>query len=88
VHGGVVAGVWDQVLAFACMIQGTPGHTATFSTHYRAITPLHEELRFEAWVERTDGRRVFARGHCHAGGTLVSEADGLFIQFRGSPVPG
>jgi len=82
VHGGVVAAVWDQVLAYACMIQGTPGHTATLTAHYRAITPLHRELRFEAWVERRDGRRIHARGRCHAGDTLVSEAEGLFIRFR------
>ncbi len=89
VHGGVVAAVWDQVLAFACMLRGTPGHTATLSTHYRAITPLHETLRFEAWVERAEGRRVHARGHCHAGDKLVSEADGVFIRFRdGFAAPG
>jgi acyl-coenzyme A thioesterase PaaI-like protein len=82
VHGGVVAAVWDQVLAFACMIQGTPGHTASFTTHYRAITPLHTELRFVAWVERSEGRKVYARGACHAGETLVSEAEGVFIRFR------
>lgn len=82
VHGGVVAAVWDQVLAYACMIRGTPGHTATFTTHFRAITPLHQVLRFEAWVERSDGRRIHAHGRCHAGDTLVSEADGLFIRFR------
>lgn len=87
VHGAVVAGVWDQVLAFACMVQGTPGHTATLTTHYRAITPLHQELRFEAEVERTDGRRIYARGRCHAGATLVSEAEGMFILFRHGPTP-
>jgi acyl-coenzyme A thioesterase PaaI-like protein len=87
VHGAVVAGVWDQVLAFAAMIAGQPGHTATLTTHYRSITPLHEELRFVAWLERTDGRRIFARGTCHAGDKLVSEVEGMFIQFRGGPMP-
>ena len=87
VHGGVVAAVWDQVLAFACMIAGTPGHTATFTTHFRAITPLHTELRFEAWVERTDGRRIHAQGRCHAGDKLVSEAEGVFIRFRDGMTP-
>lgn len=87
VHGGVVAAVWDQVLAFACMIRGIPGHTASLTTHYRAITPLHRELRFEAWVDRTDGRRVYAQGRCHAGDTLVSEAEGVFIQFRNGAMP-
>lgn len=82
VHGGVVAAVWDQVLAYACMLQGSPGHTATFTTHFRAITPLHQELRFEAWVERSEGRRIHAHGRCRAGDTLVSEAEGMFIRFR------
>ena len=79
VHGGVVAAVWDQVLAYACMVHGMPGPTATFTTHFRAITPLGQPLRFEAWVERSEGRRVYARGRCHAGDKLVSEADGIFI---------
>jgi acyl-coenzyme A thioesterase PaaI-like protein len=86
VHGGVVAAVWDQVLAYACMVRGTPGHTASFTTSFRAITPLHQDLRFEGWVERTEGRRVHARGQCHAGGTLVSEAEGVFVQFRDGAV--
>jgi len=79
VHGGVVAAIWDQVLAYACMVRGMPGPTATFTTHFRAITPIHQALRFEAWVERSEGRRVYARGRCHAGDKLVSEADGVFI---------
>jgi acyl-coenzyme A thioesterase PaaI-like protein len=87
VHGAIVAGVWDQVLAYACMVRGTPGHTATLTTHYRAITPLHRELRFEAWVERTEGRRIYARGSCRAGDTLVSEAEGMFILFRNGSTP-
>jgi hypothetical protein len=87
VHGGVVAAVWDQVLAFACMLQGTPGHTATFTTHFRAITPLHQELRFEAWVDRTDGRRIYAVGRCEVDGKVVSEADGMFIRFRDGQTP-
>lgn len=87
VHGGIVAAVWDQVLAYACLLHGTPGHTATLTTHFRAITPLHEALRFEAWVERTEGRRVHARGLCRAGDRVVSEAEGLFIRFRDGLAP-
>jgi acyl-coenzyme A thioesterase PaaI-like protein len=82
VHGAIVAGVYDQVLAFAAMINGTPGHTATLTTKFRAITPLHEELRFEGWVERTDGRKIFTRGSCHAGDKLLSEAEAMFILFE------
>jgi hypothetical protein len=86
VHGGVIAAVWDQVLAFAAMVHGMPGPTATLTTRYRAVTPLHEEVRFEAWVERTEGRRVYARGHCHVGGKLVTDADAMFVA-RNEPMP-
>ncbi|MCB9564240.1 MAG: PaaI family thioesterase [Kofleriaceae bacterium] len=82
VHGGVVAMVFDQILAFAAVAAGIPGHTRSLTTAYRRITPLHTELRFAAWVERTEDRKVFVRGDCHAGDTLVSEADAVFIRFR------
>lgn len=82
VHGAIVAGVYDQVLAFAAMMNGTPGHTGTLTIKYRKITPIDTELCFEAWVERRDGRKVFAAGHCHAGGELLTEAEGLFILHR------
>ncbi len=81
VHGGVVAMVYDQVLAFGALAAGTPGHTGSLTTHYRRITPLHVELRFEAWVERTEGRKIFTRGRCVADDVVVSEAEGLFIRF-------
>lgn len=84
VHGAVVAGVYDQVLAFAAMANHTPGHTATLTTKYRRITPLYAELRFEAWVERVEGRKVFTRGRCHAEGDMVTEAEALFIRHASS----
>lgn len=83
VHGAMVAAVYDEVLAFAGMINGTPGHTGTLTIKYRGITPLHTELRFEAWVERTDGRKITVHGSCYAGDTLCTEAEALFIQFQG-----
>ena len=86
VHGAVVAGVYDQVLAFAAMVNGTPGHTAYLTTHYRSITPIQTPLRFETWVERTEGRKIFTKGACYApGDTLVTEAEALFIEYRSVP---
>ncbi len=82
VHGAIVAGVYDQLLAFAAMVKGTPGHTAFLTTRYRAITPIDQPLRFEAWVDRLDGRKTFTSGQCFAGDTLVSEAEALFIKYK------
>jgi hypothetical protein len=83
VHGGVIAAVYDQLLSLAGMACAAGGPTATLTVQFRRPTPLHVPLRFEAWVERLEGRKVFTRGTCHAGGELLSESDGLFVRYRG-----
>lgn len=80
VHGGIVSAVYDQLLAMATLIRGHGGMTASLTIQYRKKTPLDRELRWTAWTERIEGRKVFARGACHVGEELVSEAEGLFIR--------
>ncbi len=83
-HGGVVSAIFDEVLAMATIVSGLAGATASLKVEYRRPTPLHEDLRFEAWVERVQRRRIQVRGHGLLGGEVLSEAEGLFIR----PVPG
>jgi acyl-coenzyme A thioesterase PaaI-like protein len=78
-HGGVIAMIWDEVLALANAVLGFGGPTGELTVRYRAPSPLHQPLRFEAWHERRDGRRIVARGQCRAGDILVSEAEGVFV---------
>jgi acyl-coenzyme A thioesterase PaaI-like protein len=68
VHGGWVAAAFDEVLGFAQSLTGSPGMTGTLTIRYRQPTPLHTELQFDAWIERVDGRKIFARGNLKAGG--------------------
>jgi len=84
VHGSIVASVYDQLLALAAIAAGHGGPTATLTVHFRKMTPLHVGLRFDAWVDRVDGRKAFVRGTCHAGAELLSESEGLFVRFRGA----
>ena len=79
VHGGFVAAAFDEVLGFAQSLTGSPGMTGTLQIRYRAPTPLHTELKLEAWVEKVEGRKIFARGNIHAEALLTAEADGIFI---------
>jgi len=79
VHGGIIAAAFDEVLG---MVQSTTGHggmTGTLTIKYRHPTPLHRELHFLGWVERVEGRKIFARGTLHAGDVLCAEAEGIFI---------
>ncbi len=79
VHGGWVAAAFDEVLGMAQTLSGRPGMTGTLTVRYRNPTPLHQPLRFEAWIERVEGRKIFARGTLHAGETLCAEAEGIFV---------
>lgn len=82
VHGGMVALAFDEILGIVNIANGSPGMTGTLTIRYRKPTPLYREVRFEAWVEHVEGRRVRSRAELHAGDMLCAEADGLFIQPR------
>ena len=82
VHGGWVACAFDEMLGIANIAAGHPGMTARLTVHYRRPTPLFRELRFRAWLERVEGRRIVSRAEVWDGDTLTAEADGLFVQPR------
>ncbi len=79
VHGGFVAAAFDEVLGFVQSLSGQPGFTGTLSVRYRKPTPLHSELRFDAEIERSEGRKVFTRGEVYAGTLLCAEAEAIFV---------
>lgn len=88
VHGGWVAAAFDEVLGYANSLSGSPGMTARLTVNYRRPTPLHTPLRFEAQLDRVEGRKIYVTGQVYAQDELTAEADGLFVsvqpeKFRG-----
>lgn len=79
VHGGFVAAILDEVLGAAQASTGRPGMTARLEVQYRAPTPLHTELVATGWVDRVEGRKIFAAGEVRAGDTVTARAEGLFV---------
>jgi acyl-coenzyme A thioesterase PaaI-like protein len=79
VHGGFVAAAFDEVLGYVQSLGGNPGMTARLTVHYRRPTPLHTELRIEAQLARSEGRKIFTEGRILARGEVTAEAEGLFI---------
>ncbi len=80
VHGGVCALVLDHMLGEAAS-QGLtkPLFTGTITVKYLRGTPLGP-LRSEAFVDRTDGVKAFARGIISDAAGITAEAEGVFIQ--------
>ena len=79
VHGGIIAGLFDEVLGIANITAGVGAMTGTLTIRYRSPTPLYSELRLVGRTDRIDGRKVFTRGTLHAGDRLCVEAEGIFI---------
>jgi acyl-coenzyme A thioesterase PaaI-like protein len=79
VHGGVIAGMFDEVLGVANIAAGAGAMTGTLTIVYRSPTPLYEQLRLEGHTSAIDGRKVHTTGTLHAGDRLCAEASGVFI---------
>ncbi|WP_193605313.1 PaaI family thioesterase [Nocardioides dongkuii] len=81
VHGGVSAMLLDQMLGEAAGAGGKPGMTGTLTLRYRQGTPLGN-LRAEAWIDRAEGVKTFAKGHIIGPEGVTVEAEGVFILPR------
>ena len=82
VHGGVVAGVFDELLGCTCVVNDVSGFTGTLSIRYASLTPLGVPITMRGWVDRVEGRKTFATGTFHHGETLCATAEGIFIGPR------
>ena len=79
-HGGYVAAAFDDVLGLAQDLAGQSGMTGRLTVHYRRPTPLHQEHRFVARLDRVEGRKIFTTGELYdPDGNVLAEGEGLFI---------
>lgn len=80
VHGGICALMLDHLLGEAASDGLTKPHfTGTITLRYLRGTPLGR-VRTEAWVDRVDGVKTFARGTISDAEGITVEADGIFIR--------
>ncbi|WP_218822290.1 PaaI family thioesterase [Geodermatophilus pulveris] len=85
VHGGVVATLLDHLLARAVRAAGRGGLTATLTVRYRRPVPLGVPLLLTAEAGESSGRRTTATARVvaeDAPGTVLAEAEGLFVALR------
>lgn len=82
VHGGIISGVYDQVLAYCGIANGTPGFTASLRINYLKPTPLFKPLRFSCQISKIDERQIHIEGKCYCVEELLSTAEGLFIHYE------
>lgn len=80
VHGGICALLLDHILGeVASEGLNLPKFTGTISVKYLRGTHLGP-LRAEAFVERSEGVKTWARGYLKDGEGVTVEAEGVFIK--------
>ncbi len=79
VHGGFIAAIFDVVLARAQQLCGRVGLTGQLSVKYLDATPINHPIRFEATLDRVEGKKVFVSGACFYGKKKTAECNGLWI---------
>lgn len=82
-HGGVVPLLFDDVLGHLVAYGRSPSRTAYLHVDYRRLTPLGRDLAVRGWIDRTEGRKIWARGELRLGDDVLAEAEGLFVVARG-----
>ena len=55
--------------------------TGKLTIRYRRPTPINTDLRFEAWIDHQQGRRLTAHAHCLSNGEVTAEAEALFVRI-------
>ena len=84
VHGGAVALMWDSVLGFAAfrLTRSLKQRTAYLHVNYRKIVPIHNDLRVDARIDRSEGRKIYVSGRLHHGDDLLCDAEALFVTLN------
>ena len=80
VHGGIIAAVFDELLAMANVITGSAGFTGTLTIKYHRHTPLDRPIELWAVNDKNTGRKQFSRGEMRVDGVVTASAEGLFIR--------
>ena len=80
-HGGASAAVIDEAMGAVVWQSGLRALLANLNLDYRLPVPLHTPVRAEAWLERMEGRKAYARGQILVGGKVAVEGSGLFVHI-------
>jgi acyl-coenzyme A thioesterase PaaI-like protein len=84
VHGGALALLFDSLLGFTAVKLGNSFYqrTAYLHVNYRQIVPVEREVRIDATLDGTEGRKMFVSGRLLDGDTVLCEAEALFVKLK------
>jgi acyl-coenzyme A thioesterase PaaI-like protein len=79
-HGGAVSTILDDALGMLLFVLRRPAVTARLEVDFRRPAYLGHPFDVEAWVDRTDGRKLWMRAELREAGELIAAARSLFLE--------
>ncbi len=77
VHGGIVATMLDELMAWAVKPRGYSTVTAEMSVRFRKPVPVGAEISGTGWITGEEGRLVYTRSRLiDKNGVVLAEATG------------
>lgn len=81
-HGGASASVIDEAMGAAVWQSGNQALLAHYELDYKLPVPLGAPMRVEAWIEKTEGRKIHARGNLLLpDGRVAVVGSGLYLHI-------
>jgi uncharacterized protein (TIGR00369 family) len=79
-HGGIVATILDEVMAWALIDHDHWGVTARMTVEFKRPVPVGSRIRGEGWVVDARRRAITAAGHLlDAGGRVLATSEALYV---------
>lgn len=80
-HGGILAAILDEVMAWALVDHDSWGVTARLSVEFRKPVRIGQPIRAEGWISEARRRVLRTRGHIVDGGTgeVLASAVAVYV---------
>ena len=80
-HGGIVATILDEVMAWSLVDADSWGLTARLSVAFKRPVPLGQPIHVEGWITESRRRVITTAGRMVAGGSgeVLATAEALYV---------
>jgi acyl-coenzyme A thioesterase PaaI-like protein len=81
-HGGLVAGLFDDLTGFVQQLVGTVAYTGELKIRYESAVPLNTKLVARAWLHEREGRKLYIDGDLSCNDERLALVQSVFIVVR------
>ncbi len=78
-HGGIIAGLFDDLTGYVLQLVGSPAFTGELKVRYDAPVPLGVKLVARAWLHDRQGRKLYIDGELLNDGERIATVQSIYI---------